>query len=279
MPSSQIEALTLEVDGVRARCLRANADGGTPTVYCHGNPTNSEEWLPFLEGAARRGCGPALAIDMPGWGRSARPDRGRFEYTMHSLSSFLHRCLDELGVGEHNLVVHDWGALALIGAQAEPERVRRLVLINAVPLLPGYRWHRVARIWRRRPLGEIANALTTRSSMALALREARGDRSAMPPEFVDLIWRHWDRGTRRAVLQLYRDADPDRLAAAGRDLDRLRCPASVLWGERDPYIPTRFGAAYADALPNAELQILPGVGHWPLVDDPSVVARILGFLD
>ena len=103
---------------------------GTPTVYCHGNPTHGEDWVPFLE----RG-GPAVAIDMPGWGRSDRPDPARFDYSMYGLSAFLERCLDELGVERRKLVVHDWGALALIGAQRRPELVERLVVINAVPLL------------------------------------------------------------------------------------------------------------------------------------------------
>ena len=103
----------------------------------------------------------------------------------------------------------------------------------------------------------------------MLLRQARGDRSAMPPEFVDLIWEHWDRGTQRAILALYRDADPPRLAAAGRDLGQLSCPALVLWGDRDVYLPTRFAAAYAAVLPASTLEVLPGVGHWPWIDDPE----------
>lgn len=265
-----VEEAELVVDGVTVFYRRVPGEG-VPTVYCHGNPTHSEDWVPFLE----RG-GHAIAIDMPGWGRSDKPQD--FDYTMHGLSAFLWRCLDELGVAEHKLVVHDWGSLALIGAQNHPERVRKLVAIDAVPLLPGYRWHWVAQIWRRRPAGEIANATTTRRSLALTLRQARGDRSAMPPEFVDSIWRHWDRGTKRALLRLYRDADPDRLAAAGRDLGRLSCPALVLWGDRDLYLPASFAHDYARALPNAEAEILPGAGHWPWIDDPSTVDRVLAFL-
>src|SRR6476469_6624506 len=126
-----IEEAELAVDGVRVFYRRV-AGEGTPVVYCHGNPTHGEDWLPFLQ----RG-GPALAIDMPGWGRSARP--AHFDYSMHGLSAFLERCLEELGVGRRKLVVHDWGALALIGAQRRPELVERLVVIDAVPLLPGYR--------------------------------------------------------------------------------------------------------------------------------------------
>ena len=266
-----IEEGEVRLDGVRVFYRRV-AGEGTPVVYCHGNPTHGEDWLPFLE----RG-GPALAIDMPGWGRSDRPDPARFDYSMFGLSAFLERCLEELGVERRKLVVHDWGGLALIGAQRRPQLVERLVVIDAVPLLPGYRWHWVAQLWRRRPLGEILNATTTRGALALLLRQARGDRSPMPPEFVDMIWDHWDSGTRAATLALYRHADPDRLAEAGADLGRLDCPALVLWGDRDIYLPTRFAEAYAAALPGAELQIAAGVGHWPWIDDPSLVERIHSF--
>jgi pimeloyl-ACP methyl ester carboxylesterase len=114
--------------------------------------------------------------------------------------------------------------------------------------------------------------------MALLLRQARGDRSAMPREVVDMIYDHWDRGTSRAVLTLYRGADPERLAEAGRDLERIECPALVLWGERDPYLPSRFGRLYAERLPNAEYVGVPGAGHWPWIDSPQVVERVLAFL-
>jgi pimeloyl-ACP methyl ester carboxylesterase len=267
-----VEETTLVIDGINVFCRRVEG-AGTPTVYVHGNPTHSEDWLPFLG----RG-GPALALDLPGWGRSDRPDPREFDYTMDGLADFHERCLEELDVGRHKLVVHDWGALALIAAQRRPEEVERLVAINAVPLLPGYRWHWVAQLWRRRGIGEAIKATQTRPAMALLLRQARGDRSAMPPEFVDLIWNHWDRGTSQAVLTLYRHADPDRLEAAGRDLSRLDCPALVIWGERDPYLPSRFGRLYAERLPNAAYEGVPGAGHWPWIDQPDLVERVLAFL-
>jgi pimeloyl-ACP methyl ester carboxylesterase len=268
-----VEEHELRLDGVRVFYRRV-AGEGTPTVYCHGNPSHGGDWLPFME----RG-GPSIAIDMPGWGRSDRPDPIRFDYSMYGLSAFLERCLsDELGVGRRNLVVHDWGALALIGAQRRPEQVEKLVVANAVPLLPGYRWHWIAQIWRRRPWGEAFNRATSRSGIALLMRQASGDRGPMPPRFVDSIWEHWDAGTGRAVLALYRHADPDRLAAAGRDLGRLDCPALVLWGERDPYLPTEFAQAYADALPDAEMDLVAGAGHWPWIDDARVIERIVDFV-
>jgi pimeloyl-ACP methyl ester carboxylesterase len=270
--SGRVEEAELRVDGVRVFYRRV-AGEGTPTVYCHGNPSHGEDWLPFL----RRG-GPAIAIDLPGWGRSDHPDPARFDYSMYGLSAFLDKCLDELGIERRKLVVHDWGSLALIAAQRRPDQVERLVVINSVPLLPGYRWHWVAQLWRRRPIGEFLNATTTRASMALLMRQARGDRSAMPPEFIDSIWDRWDKGTRAATLTLYRHADPPRLAAAGRELARLSCSSLVLWGDRDPYLPVRFAESYAAALPDSRLEILAGAGHWPWIDDPTVVDRVLDFL-
>ncbi len=267
-----VEELDLAVDGIRVFVRRVPGEG-TPVVYCHGNPTHGEDWLPFLE----RG-GPAIAIDMPGWGRSDRPDPARFDYSMYGLSAFLEKCLDQLGVGRRKLVAHDWGCLALIGAQPRPELVEKLVVINAVPLLPGYRWHWVAQIWRRRGLGEFANATATKASMGLVMRQLSGDRRPMPAEFIEMIWSHMDHGTNQATLALYRHADPDRLALAGKDLKRLACPALVLWGANDPFLQPRFAEAYANALPGSTLQLVPAAGHWPWIDDSRVIDDVLTFL-
>jgi pimeloyl-ACP methyl ester carboxylesterase len=270
--TATIEEGELRVDGVGVFYRRV-AGEGTPVVYCHGNPTHGEDWLPFME----RG-GAAIAIDMPGWGRSDHPDPAGFDYSMYGLSAFLEKCLDRLGVSRRKLVVHDWGSLALIGAQRRPELVEKLVVINAVPLLPGFRWHWVAQIWRRRGLGELANATTTKSSMGLIMRQLSGDRRPMPPWFIEMIWRHMDHGTNEATLALYRHADPDRLALAGRDLGRLACPSLVLWGVNDPFLQLRFAEAYAQALPGSALQAVPAAGHWPWIDDARVVDDVLGFL-
>jgi len=268
-----IETGTVMVDGVSTFFRRVHGDG-PPTLFVHGNPTHSEDWQPFLE----RIEGPALAFDLPGWGRSARPSPAEFDYSMDGLARFTNRFLQRMAVDQHSLVVHDWGALALIGAQDEPERIRRLVLLNAVTLLPGYRWHRTARVWRTRGLGELSNRLWSRRALDLGLRESRGDWSRHDPAFIDMVWDHLDSGTFDAILRLYRSAPPERLAAAGARLERITASALVVWGMRDRYIPARFGAAYAARLPNSELVELTVAGHWPWIDAPDVVDRVIGFL-
>ena len=99
--------------------------------------------------------------DLPGFGRSGKP--GYLSYEMEEYDRFLERFLDDRGIERVSLVVHDWGAVALLLAQRLPERIARLVIINAVPLLPGYRWHRTARIWRTPMLGELAMGRRTAS--------------------------------------------------------------------------------------------------------------------
>jgi pimeloyl-ACP methyl ester carboxylesterase len=271
--AERIETGTVVVDGV-ATFFRRLPGEGPPVVLVHGVPTHSEDWVPILE----RLPGPAIALDLPGFGRSDRPPAAGFDYTMEGYARFFTRFLARMGISEHSLAVHDWGAIALIAAQGWPERVRRLAVINAVPLLPGYRWHRTARIWRTPVLGELSTRIRSRRGLDLGLRESRGDWSRHDADFVDLIYEHLDAGTFRAVLSLYRGASEDALAAAGSELGLLQAPALVVWGMRDRYLPARFGRAWAERLPRAELLELPDAGHWPWRDDPSSIEPVSRFL-
>ena len=117
-----------------------------------------------------------------------------------------------------SLVVHDWGAVGLAYAQRYPERIERLVIINAVPFLPGYRWHRIARIWRTPGLGELAMGMGTRRTLRFASRETNATPGPMPEEWMQSVLDHFDQGTQRAILRLYRSSPSEVLAAAGASL-------------------------------------------------------------
>jgi pimeloyl-ACP methyl ester carboxylesterase len=259
-----------EIDGLPVFWRSAPAGDAAVPLYLHGVPNNSDDLLAFL---ARSG---GLAPDLPGFGRTGKP--GSLSYTIPEYDRFIERFLDHVGVERVKLVVHDWGALGLVFAQRLPERIERVVIVNAVPLLPGYRWHRTARIWRTPLLGELAMGSTTRPVLRMLSRESNATPGPLPAEWLASVLDHFDQGTQRAILRLYRSSPPDVLAAAGRGLGALDVPALVAWGMRDPYIPGRFGAQYAAALPHAELLELPDAGHWPWLDRPDLVTRVTDFL-
>jgi pimeloyl-ACP methyl ester carboxylesterase len=237
-------------------------DGTTPPiVWLHGVPTNADDWLPFLEQAG------GYAPDLPGFGRSSK--RGDGDFTLDGYARFAGAFVDALGLERVSLVVHDWGAAALAWAAANPERIERLVVIDAVPLLAGYRWHRMARLWRTRGVGEVVIGTTTGFALRRALPRGVGSVAA----------EHFDQGTQRAILRLYRSAPPDALAAHEERLGALKhVPALVVWGKEDPYIATKYATRYADALRGATVRVLSGAGHWPWVDDAAATGEVVTFL-
>jgi pimeloyl-ACP methyl ester carboxylesterase len=235
---------------------------GAPVLYLHGVPTDGDDWLPFLE---RTG---GVAPDLPGFGRSGK--EAHFDYSIRGYTTWLKAFVEDRGLDRFSLVMHDWGSVGLGLAQQMPERIERLVLINAVPFLPSYRWHRVARLWRTPLLGEVAMGFTFKSQL----------RRGHVPD-VDRVYERFDHGTQRAILKLYRSAPPATLAAAGERLKSIEAPALVVWGEPDPFIPTEFAHAYADALGgDARVELLDGAGHWPWDgkrdETVDLVARFLG---
>jgi pimeloyl-ACP methyl ester carboxylesterase len=255
----EVAESSAQVAGLGIHYRRA---GDAPILYLHGVPTHSHEWVPFLE---RSG---GIAPDLPGFGRSAKP--ADFDYSIEGYDRFLEAFADQLELESFSLVLHDWGAVGLALAQRFPERVERLVIMNAVPLLPGYRWHRVARRWRTPLVGEMVMGLTT----ARTLRWSGG----VPRELVPTVAEHLDQGTQRAILRLYRTSPAGALAGAGRRLGDLSCPTLILWGDGDRYIASKYADEYGQRLPASEVRHLPDAGHWPWIDRPAVVDDVASFL-
>lgn len=261
-----------ELDGLPVFWRTAPSAPHTVTpLYVHGVPSSSDDWLPFLRVTG------GIAPDLPGFGRTGKP--GYLSFTIEEYDRFLERFLDERELERVSLVVHDWGAVGLALAQRLPERIERLVIINAVPFLPGYRWHRTARIWRTPGLGELSMGLTFRSTMRLLTREANVTPGPLPEEWIESTLAHFDEGTQRAILRLYRSSPPERLTAAGSRLGDLTMPALIAWGMQDPYIPARFAREYVEALGSAtELEEYPDAGHWAWLDRPDLIDRVASFL-
>jgi pimeloyl-ACP methyl ester carboxylesterase len=256
-PRVEIAERRAEVAGLDV-CWRQAGDARV--LYLHGVPTAGWDWDPFLSRAG------GVAPDLPGFGTSAKP--GDFDYSIAGYAAFLEAFCEHFGMGRVSLVMHDWGAVGLELAARRPELVDRIVLTACVPLLPGYRWHRVARAWRTPVVGELTMGFTTRL----------GFRRALPREIADRAYRDFDHGTQRAILKLYRSAPPDVLARHGERLGELRRPALVMWPTRDPYIGADFGRRYAEALGGpVELEQVDA-GHWPWLERPETVDRVAAFL-
>jgi pimeloyl-ACP methyl ester carboxylesterase len=261
----RVEEHTIDLAGAPV-FYRTAPYSDVPTLYLHGVPTSSDDWTGFLE---RTG---GIAPDLPGFGRTTKA--GHLDYTLEGHADFLEHLLAELEVDEVALVAHDWGAGAgLTFAQRHPDRITALVLCNALPLLSGWRWPHVAQ-WLRVPgVGELMMGATTRRVLARTLRRA----DTWSDAAIASVWEQFDQGTQRATLRLIRSLDERGLAAAGGELATLDMPALVIWGERDPWLAPAFADAYGARLPNAEVTKLAG-GHWPWLDDPSVVERVVAFL-
>jgi pimeloyl-ACP methyl ester carboxylesterase len=256
-PRVEIAERRAEVAGLDILWRQA---GDAPVLYLHGVPTASWDWEPFL---ARTG---GLAPDLPGFGSSAKP--GDFDYSIPGYVDFLEAFCAHTGLERVSLVMHDWGVVGLALAQRRPELVARLVLTACVPLLPGYRWHRVARAWRTPVVGELTMGFTTRV----------GFRRSLPAQVADRAYDDFDHGTQRAILKLYRSASPEVLARHGEHLGELRCPALVAWPSRDPYIGAEFGRGYAEALGGDAQHEELDAGHWPWLERPDMVDRVAAFL-
>jgi pimeloyl-ACP methyl ester carboxylesterase len=159
-----------------------------------------------------------------------------------------------------------------------PDAWASVALID-VGVLPGYRWHKMARRWRMPVLGELVQAWIPRWAWRRSMQSSNP--KGLPMEFVDKMYDDYDRGTRRAVLALYRATpDPEQAAATlGPALAELNKPAIVLWGARDQFAGVEYAERQREFFDVKEVVILPDSGHWPFKDDPAGVERpLLSFL-
>jgi pimeloyl-ACP methyl ester carboxylesterase len=248
-----------ELDGLPITWRSAPGED-PPILWLHGVPDHGELWTPFLEKVG------GVAPDLPGFGASAK--RGDLDYSIEGYANWLERFCAHAELDRVRLVTHDWGAVGLAFAQRAPERIARLVAIDVVPFLPGYRWHAIARAWRVPVLGEAA--------MGMAIGPVV--RRLLPPGRAAPVLEAFDPGTQRAILRLYRSSPPDVLARAGARLGDVQAPALVLHGERDRYIPARFADGLAAALGDGRVEHVAGAGHWPWLDRPELIARVNRFL-
>src|SRR5712671_2467909 len=264
---AKVRETEVSVNGIRSPVLEAGPAGATEAVvYVHGNPGSR---LDFRDLVARTGeFARAIAPDMPGFGDADKPHPRDYKYRVRVLGAHLAAVLERLGVRRAHFVGHDFGGPFSIGAVlARPQLAGSLSFINT-GILRGYRWHKWARIWRTPVVGELSMLLMREAGFKSGFRR-------LPKDFVDQMWRHFDKRTRRSILKLYRATDTEDASRFGALLRPLDLPSVVIWGVHDPYIPVEFADRNREALPRAEVHLIWKAGHWPFIDRPDDVAGIL----
>jgi pimeloyl-ACP methyl ester carboxylesterase len=273
-PSSRKSTVT--VDGVRSPVVEAGPEGAAEAVvFVHGNPGVAEDWNALLEpaGAFAR----AVAITMPGFGDADKP--ADLPYTVDGYARHLAGVLDRLGITRAHLVLHDFGGpWGLQWAADHPVQHASTTLINTGVILRE-KWHALARVWRTPGVGELFFMTSTRGGMRQFMK--RTNPPSFPASFGDHLFDlYQDKGTRRAVLTLYRNTPikPHADALAPRLREHQR-PTLVVWGAKDPYLKVRLAERQREVFRDATVTVLPGSGHWPLADAPdATAAAVLPFL-
>jgi pimeloyl-ACP methyl ester carboxylesterase len=246
-----------------AGSLRLNAlqrGEGSPVVLVHGLLLGSLAQWYFTAAPALAPRHRVVLYDLRGHGLSECPRTG---YDLATQGDDLDALLAALGVdGPVDLVGHSFGALVALGhALRHPDRVRRLVLIDA-PLPPGR--------------AEVFDDALTAAPADLL--------EHLPPDLRERLVGGGRRARRLLERLAFLAGQTTLLADVARepDLDdatlaTLRAPVLCLYGERSRCRPT--ADRLLRTLPDARLRIVPG-GHFVPVEAPAeMTAALLEFLD
>lgn len=265
------------VDGVRLHHLERGR--GMPVVFLHGNGATLEDFVVsgLFDRTAERQR--ALLFDRPGYGYSERPRDRR--WTADTQARLLHRALRQLGADRPVLVAHSWGTqVAVAYALAFPQAVRGLVLMSgyyypttradvavfsvpAMPVVGDILRHTVSPLLGRLVLPRL-------EARIFAPRP-------VPPRFAA----NFPHGMTLRPGQLRAEAEESAFMVPATEIlqglyGTLEMPVAILAGADDRLIDTASQSArlYRD-LPNAELRVLPGIGHMLHWAAPEAVERAI----
>ncbi len=254
--------------------VRAGAAGdGPPLVLAHGWPWSSYSWHRVIPALADRFR--VYWYDMPGFGRSQRD--GPRPASLDVQGEVFAEMLDHLRLDAPRVVAHDFGGAVSLRAHLLHDRdFERLVLMNVVAMRP---WgseffaHVGRHIDAFTGLPPHIHAAVVDAYVRSALADP--DAGPLPEDDITALKAPWlDETGQRAFYAQFAMADETYTAEVEPMFGALRCPAAVLWGADDPWIPLARGAALADRV-GVTLQPLDGLGHLPQLEAPDRVAAHL----
>jgi pimeloyl-ACP methyl ester carboxylesterase len=250
----------------------ARRELGSPTapalVLIHGLGASGRslaQVAPLLAGRFR-----VIVPDLPGFGDSAGPAPG-----IEGMARSVLEALDEDGVDEFAAAGHSMGGLVAVAlAELAPDRVTRLVLVNAPPTYESRMAARGAseRILRLPLLGPLAWRTASEARVRAGMRSAFAPGHEVPDVFVDDFRRTSREAFTSASAQI--DAYLRQKPLAVR-IGALTQQALVVFGERDGRVDPASLDGYS-TVPNATVVAIPEAGHTPIWEAPDRTAELIG---
>lgn len=248
-------------------------DGGRePLLVIHGFPTCSYDFRHVVSGLAadRR----VLFLDLPGFGLSEKRD---MRYSVELQADVVAAYVSETGAERLALLTHDMGDTVggeLLARSLEgewPVEVTRRVLTNGSIYLEMAQLTDGQRLLLSLPDEQTAGGPDATSleaalaaTMAPGSTEARGDLAGD----AEMILRS---GGNRLLARTIRYIE-DRRRAESRYTGAIESHPStlgVVWGSEDPIAVRAMTAQLAERRPDADVRILEGIGHYPMLEDPA----------
>jgi pimeloyl-ACP methyl ester carboxylesterase len=279
-------SIPLARGGLTLHLFDAGARDAPPMFLIHGLADEADTWrhlVPPLSTQYR-----VIAPDLPGFGRSEKPDR---PYTVPFFRDVLLELLDTLEVQRAVLVGHSLGAVITHAfALSYRERVERLVLIGGSLVARSQKVDLATMLFLIPGLGEwLYNRLRKDPQAAYRTLEpyyrnldhllgAEGRTVEREFLFQRVNERVWSDGQRRAFLSAFRYLArwiPGQQRNLPSRLATLDVPTLVLWGEADRMAPVENGHALVELQSTARLVIVPGAGHNVHQEEPEAVVEAL----
>jgi haloalkane dehalogenase len=252
-------------------------------VLMHGFPDNLhlyDRLLPHLTPPRR-----VITFDFLGWGGSDKPTR--YPYTASNQTGDLDAVIDQLGLQQVTVVVHDAsGPPGIDWALKHPDRVAALVLLNTYySQMPGLRppeaiWLFSTPLVRQltRPASRLFGDLLFRRMYHWQVGRFFGDPDVRE-QFVPLLYQQFTTSlsAHEAFFGLNRDLLAT-MASRTANVPRLRGftrPVRIIFGAADPYLNRQVARRFHQLLPTSELFLLDGARHYVQLDEPQQVARLI----
>ena len=237
-------------------------------VLVHGNPETDAIWGPFVDVLGREDV---VKLSPPGFGTPLPID---FPATYVAYRDWL---VDELhGIAEPiDLVGHDWGGLHVLNVVMHQTELVRSWASDVVGMFdPDYLWHDMGQAFQTAQVGEqMVEAMLAGST------EDRSQRMAdfgLRADVAASIGAAQSPQMGAAILKLYRSACQPALADAGRALENAAArPGLSILATEDPYVGSHAIRRRAADRAGATTEVLNGLGHWWMLQDPYLSATAL----